>query len=52
MQYDGQINRMFKTRFNEHYRRVNKPKNDNFLYRYFQRTGHSLNAMWKKLITI
>ena len=26
MQYVGQINRMLKNRFNEHYRRMSKPK--------------------------
>ena len=44
MQYVGQTNRMLKTRFNEHYRRMSKPKKtDTFLYRHFKRTGHSVN---------
>ena len=35
---------MLKTRFNEHYRRMSKPKKtDTFLYRHFKRTGHSIN---------
>ena len=28
-------------RFDEHYRRMNKPKIDNFLYRHFKRKGHT-----------
>ena len=44
MQYVEQTNRMLKIRFNEHYRRMSKPKQtDTFLYRHFKRTGHSLN---------
>ena len=43
MQYVGQTNRMFKIRFNEHYRRMSKPKKtDTFLYRHFKRTDHSV----------
>lgn len=35
---------MLKTRLNEHYRRMSKPKKtDTFLYRHFRRTGHSVN---------
>ena len=44
MQYVEQTNRILKTRFNEHYHRIRKPKKtDTFLYRHFKRTGHSLN---------
>ena len=41
MQYVGQTGRALKKRFGEHYRRMNKPKNDNFLYRHFKRKGHT-----------
>ena len=41
MQYVGQIGRALKKRFGEHYRRMNKPKNDNFLYRDFKRKCHA-----------
>ena len=44
MQYVGQTNRMLKTRFYEHFRRISNPKKtDTFLYRHFKRTGHSVN---------
>ena len=32
MKYVGQTGRALKKRFGEHYRRMNKPKKDNFLY--------------------
>ena len=41
MQYVGQTGRALKKRFCEHYRRMNKPKIDNFLYRHFKRKGHT-----------
>ena len=41
MQYVGQTGRAVKKRFGEHYRRMNTPKNDNFLYRHFKRKGHT-----------
>ena len=43
MQYVGQTCRFLKTRFSEHYHRTKKPhKIDNFLYRHFKQTNHSL----------
>ena len=41
MQYVGQTGRALKKRFGDHYRRMNNPKNDNFLYRHFKRKGHT-----------
>ena len=42
MRYVGQTSRALKIRFDEHYRRKQKPKRvDNFLYRHFKHTGHS-----------
>ena len=41
MQYVGQTVRALKNQFWEYYRRMNKPKNDNFLYRHFKRIGHT-----------
>ena len=36
MQYVWQTARALKQRFSEQYSRMNKPKNDNFLYRHFK----------------
>ena len=42
MQYVGQTCRTLQKRFDEHYRRITKPKNiDTFLYQHFNCTGHS-----------
>ena len=41
MQYVGQTGRALKKRFAEHFRRINKPENDNFLFRNFKRKGHT-----------
>ena len=41
MQYVGRTGRALKKWFGEHYRRMNKPKNDNLLYRHFKRKGHT-----------
>ena len=41
MQYVKQTGRALKKRFGEYYRRMNKPKIDNFLYRHFKRKGHT-----------
>ena len=42
MQYVGQTNRSLKTRFCEHFRKMNKPKKfDMFLYRHFKNNGRS-----------
>ena len=42
MQYVGQIGRSLKTRFREHFGKMNKPKKiDTFLYRHFKINGHS-----------
>ena len=44
MQYVGQTCRALQKRFDEHYRRIKKPKSiDTFLYQHFKRTGHSPN---------
>ena len=46
MQYVGQTCRFLKTRFPEHYRRTQKPrKMDNFLYRHFIQTNHSISSI-------
>ncbi|MCG8117961.1 MAG: hypothetical protein N0E45_21755 [Candidatus Thiodiazotropha endolucinida] len=46
MQYVGQTTRALKTRFGEHFRKINKPKQfDTFLYQHFKRTGHSLRCV-------
>lgn len=43
MQYVGQTGRSLKIRFGEHFRRMKKLKKfDNYLYRHFKRTGHSI----------
>ena len=49
MQYVGQTGRALKKRFGEHYRRMNKPKNDNFLYRHFKRKGHTIANIIEKI---
>ena len=41
MQYFRQTGRVVKKRFGEHFRRMNKPKNDYFLYRHFKRKNHT-----------
>ena len=39
---DFQTGRSLKTRFREHFRKMNKPKNfDTFLYHHFKNNGHS-----------
>ena len=44
MQYVGQTCRALQKRFDEHYRRMKKPKPiDTFLYQHFKLTGHSPN---------
>ena len=41
MQYVGKNWSSSQKRFGERYRRMNKPKNYNFLYRHFKRKGHT-----------
>ena len=44
MQYVGQTCHALQKRFDEHYRRMKKPKPiDTFLYQHFELTGHSPN---------
>ena len=47
MQYVGQTCRKLITRFDEHYRKMTKPKKiDPFLYQHFKRTGNSPNNVF------
>ena len=42
MQYVGHTGRSLKTRFREHFRKMEKPKKfDTFLYRHFKSNSHS-----------
>ena len=46
MQYVGQTCRFLKTRFSQHYRRTKKPRKiDNFPYRHFKQTNHSISSI-------
>ena len=46
MQYVGQTDQSFKTRFLEHFRKMKKPnKFDTFLYHRFKNNGHSTSRI-------
>ena len=51
MQYVGQIGRSRKTRFREHFRKMEKPKKfDTFLNRNFKSNGHSPSKIVIQLV--
>ena len=51
MQYVGRTGRSLKTRFHEHFRKMEKPKKiDTFLYRHFNSNSHSLSKIVIQLV--